>query len=122
VETHLAELKTTLKMRRLRSTTPDGVRKELAMYCLVYNLVRTVIARAAARQAITPDRVSFVDALRWLLAAEPGEPPADLVTNPRRLGRHEPRVIKDLQDTYRKMVLPRSEMKKQLHLWRGRPK
>jgi hypothetical protein len=122
VETHLAELKTTLKMRRLKCATPDGVRKELAVYCLVYNLVRAVIAEAAARQGTTPDRVSFVDALRWLLAAAPGEPVPRLVVNPPRPGRHEPRVIKDLQDTYRKMVLPRHEMKKQLHLWRGRPK
>ena len=47
---------------------------------------------------------------------------AALVINPRREGRHEPRVVKDLQDTYRKMVLPRAEMKKQPDLWRGRPK
>lgn len=122
VETHFAQLKTTLKMRRLKSQTPDGVRKELAVYCLVYNLVHAAVAQAADRQRTTPDRVSFLDALRWLLAAAPGEPPPDLVINPRRPGRHEPRVIKDLQDTYRKMVLPRHVMKKQLHKWGGRPK
>ncbi len=38
VETHFAQLKTTLKMRKVKSKTPDGVRKELAIYCLVYNL------------------------------------------------------------------------------------
>ena len=38
-----------------------------------------------------PDRVGFLDALRWLLTAEPGEPVPDLVVNPRRAGRHEPR-------------------------------
>jgi hypothetical protein len=32
-ETHLAELKTTLRMRKVKSRTPDGVRKELAVYC-----------------------------------------------------------------------------------------
>ena len=89
---------------------------------LVYNLVRAVMAEAAARQHATPDRVSFTDALRWLLAAAPGEPVPDLVINPRRPGRHEPRVIKDLQDTHRKMVLPRGVMKKQLHKWGRRPK
>jgi putative transposase len=121
-ETHFAELKTALKMRRLKSKTPGGVRKELAIYCLVYNLVHAVMAGAAARQNTTPGRVSFLDALRWLLTAAPGEPPPDLVINPRRPGRHEPRVIKDLQDTYRKMVLPRADMKKQLNQWGGRPK
>jgi hypothetical protein len=113
VETHFAELKTTLGMRRVKSQTPDGVRKELAVYCLVYNLVRAVMLRAAERQGTTPDRVSFVDALRWLLsAAMPGQDVAALVINPRREGRHEPRVVKDLQDTYRKMTLPRTQMRR----------
>jgi hypothetical protein len=113
VETHFGELKTTLRMRRVKSQTPDGVRKELAVYCLVYNLVRAVMLRAAERQGTTPDRVSFTDALRWLLcAATPGEEVTSLVINPRREGRHEPRVIKDLQDTYRKMTLPRRQMRR----------
>ena len=66
VETHFLELKTTLKMRRVKSQSADGVRKELAVYCLVYNLVRAVMVRAARRQDTTPDRISFIDALRWL--------------------------------------------------------
>jgi hypothetical protein len=112
-ETHFAELKTTLRMRRVKSLTPDGVRKELAVYCLVYNLVRAVMLRAAARQGTTPDRVSFTDALRWLLcAAAPGQDVATLVINPRREGRHEPRVIKNLRDNYRKMTLPRAQMRR----------
>jgi hypothetical protein len=119
VETHLAELKTTLRMRRVRSRTPDGVAKELAVYCLAYNLVRAAMVRAAARQGTTPDRVSFVDALRWLLsAAAPGAEVAALVINPRRAGRHEPRVVKDLQDTYRKMVLPRAQLRRRPDLAR----
>ena len=119
VETHFAELKTTLRMRRVKSQTPDGVRKELAVYCLVYNLVRGVMLRAAARQHTTPDRVSFIDALRWLLsAAKPGDDVPALVINPRREGRHEPRVIKDLQDTYRKMVLPRPQLRRRPDLER----
>jgi hypothetical protein len=121
-ETHFAQLKTVMRMRKLKSMTPAGTRKELAVYCLVYNLVHAVMAQAAARQNTTPDRVSFLDALRWLLTAAPGEAAPDLVINPRRPGRHEPRVLKDLQDTYRKMVLPRHVMKTELHEWRGRPK
>jgi hypothetical protein len=117
VETHFAEIKTTLRMRRVKSQTPGGVRKELAVYCLVYNLVRAILLRAAAKQGTTPDRVSFIDALRWLLsAATPGEDVASLVINPRREGRHEPRVIKDLQDTYRKMTLPRTQIRRRLDL------
>lgn len=116
-ETHFAELKTTLRMRRVKSQSPDGVRKELAVYCLVYNLVRAVMLRAAERQGTTPDRVSFTDALRWLLcAAGPGQDVAALVINPKREGRHEPRVIKNLRDNYRKMTLPRPQMRRRLDL------
>jgi len=114
VETRLSELKTTLKMRKLKSKSPEGVMKELAIYCLVYNMVRTVAAAAGLRQKVDPDRISFIDALRWLLLAEPGAPIPDLIVNKVR-HRHEPRVIKDLQDTYQKMSRPRNELRAELH-------
>jgi hypothetical protein len=114
VETHFAELKTTLKMRKLKSRTVEGVRKELAIYCLVYNLVHQVMMEAARRQETTPDRISFIDTVRWLLSAEPGEEMPQLIVNPLRPDRHEPRVIKDLQDTYTKMTRPRNELRKAL--------
>jgi hypothetical protein len=113
VETRFAELKTTLKMRKLKSKSPEGVMKELAIYCLVYNMVRTVAAAAGLRQNVEPERISFIDALRWLLLAEPGAPIPNLIVNPVR-DRHEPRVIKDLQDTYRKMTRPRAALKNEL--------
>jgi hypothetical protein len=117
VETHFLELKTTLKMRRVKSQTAQGVEKELAVYCLVYNLVRALMVRASVRQGVTPDRISFVDTVRWLLsAAAPGQDVPNLVINPQRPDRHEPRVIKDLQDTYRKMTLPRAQMRRRLDL------
>jgi len=114
VETHFAELKTTLKMRRVKSQTAEGVRKELAVYALVYNLVHVVMLEAARRQGVAVERISFVDTIRWLLSALPGEEMPKLILNPRRPDRHEPRVIKDLQDTYRKMVKPRQELRKAL--------
>lgn len=113
VETHFAELKTTLRMRKVKSKTATGVQKELAVYCLVYNLVHCVMLEAARRQRVTPDRISFIDTVRWLLCAEPGEAP-DLVVNPRRPGRHEPRVVKDREDTYTKMTRPRIVLRKAL--------
>lgn len=113
-ETHFAELKTTLKMRKLKSKTADGVRKELAVYALVYNLVHMVMVRAALRQATTPDRISFIDAVRVLLSAEGEAMLVDLVVNPSRPGRHEPRVVKDREDTYTKMTRPRNELRREL--------
>jgi hypothetical protein len=114
VETHFAELKTTLKMRKLKSTTPKGVLKELIAYALVYNLVHAVMCKAAARQGVTPDRISFIDAIRWLLTAAADSELPDLVVNPRRPGRHEPRVTKDRQDSYPKMCRPRNKLRKDL--------
>lgn len=122
VETHLGELKTTLQMRQVKCKTVEGVKKELAVYCLVYNLVHAVMLAAAARQQVDPSRISFLDTVRWLLSAEPGEQLATLVVNPKRLDRHEPRVIKDLKDSYRKMVKPRHILKRELHLWGRIPK
>jgi hypothetical protein len=115
VETHFAELKTTLGMRRLKSQTVAGVQKEVAIYCLVYNLVHAVMLEAARRQHVTPDRISFIDTVRWLLSARAGEDLAVLVVNPKR-ERHEPRAIKDLKDTYRKMTLPRKQLRRRLEL------
>ena len=122
VETHFGELKTTLNMRQVKCKTPDGVKKELAIYCLVYNLVHALMLEAAARQKVQPQRISFIDTVRWLLSAEPGEDLPALVVNPHRPDRHEPRVIKDLKDTYRKMSKPRNILKQEIHLWGGRPK
>jgi hypothetical protein len=110
VETHLAELKTTLKMRKLKSKTSQGVLKEL----MVYNLIHLVMLRAAQRQGVQPQRISFIDTVRWLISAQPGEQLADLVVNPHRPDRHEPRVTKDQQDTYTKMPRAREELRKAL--------
>jgi len=60
VETHFAELKTALKMRKLKSKTAQGVLKELAVYAQVYNLVHLVMLEGARQQWVTPDRISFI--------------------------------------------------------------
>lgn len=112
VETHFGQLKTTLKMRKIKCRTVEGARKELAIYCLVYNLVHAVMLKAAEQQHTTPDRISFLDTVRWLLSAQVAEELPDLVVNPARPDRHEPRAIKDLQDTYRKMVRSRAYLRR----------
>jgi hypothetical protein len=109
VENHLRELKTTLKMERLKCKTEAGVRKELAAYCLAYNLVHAIMARAAARQGTTPDRISFIDALRWLTSAAPGEEMPTLIVNPKRPGRWCPRVLKHTTISYARMTRERHE-------------
>jgi hypothetical protein len=73
VETNLRHLKQTMKMDVLRCKSRDGVLKELMVCAMVYNLVRVVMGEAARRQHVPVDRISFIDAMRWLLGAEPGD-------------------------------------------------
>ena len=114
VETRFADLKTTLKMRKLKAKTEEGVHKELAVYGLVYNMVRAVTTAAGLRQKVDPERISFIDALRWLLWTGPGEPIVNLIVNPLREDRHEPRVKKDRGTDYPSMTHPRRELQKDL--------
>lgn len=110
IETCFAHLKTTMKMNVLRCQTVDGVMKELAMYLAVYNLVRLAILRAAARQGVNPDRVSFIDAMRWLAARMVGlEGVETLIVNPDRAGRSQLRVIRRRIKAYDLLVRPRRE-------------
>jgi hypothetical protein len=114
VELYLRHLKTTMKMDVLKCKTVDGVLKELAVYALVYNLVRVVMREAAKRQGREVERMSFVDALRWLAGAGPDEGLPKLVVNPDRPGRVEPRVVKRRPKKYMWMTRTRDEWRKRL--------
>ena len=113
VEENLKSLKQTMKMDVLKCMTVDGVLKELTMYALAYNLVRVTMCQAAGRQGVEADRVSFIDA-RGGLGAEEGEEMPELVVNPRRPGRYEPRVRKRRPKQYPVMKKPRAELRKLL--------
>ena len=114
VELNLRHLKTTMKMDVLKCKTVDGVLKELTIYAIVYNLVRVVMLEAARRQGVDVERISFVDALRWLCQAKPGEELPKLVVNPDRPGRYEPRAKKRRPKQYDLMNKPRSVLRKGL--------
>jgi WD40 repeat protein len=60
-----------MQMRELRGKTPELVRKEVWTHILAYNLIRTVMAQAAARHDIVPRAISFTGALQTLAAFEP---------------------------------------------------
>jgi hypothetical protein len=114
IETCFGHLKTTMKLDVLRCQTVDGVLKELMMFLLVYNMVRMTMLAAAARQGVPVARVSFVDALRWLASARPGDELPDLVLIPARPGRFEPRVKKRRPKEYDLMTRPRAILRKAL--------
>ena len=114
VETDIGHLKTTMKMDVLRCQTEAGVRKELAVFCLVYNLVRVVMLEAAARQQVPVSRISFADTLHWVRHARPGDTLPDLIVNPHRPNRAEPRCKKRRPKPYDLMNKPRAVLRKLL--------
>lgn len=120
VETDLRHLKTTMNMDVLRCKSEDGVRKELAAFCLAYNLVRVVMLEAARRQAAPVARVSFIDALKWVRHARPGDTLPDLMLNPLRPNRVEPRCKKRRPKQFDLMNKPRDELRKALKNQRKR--
>jgi hypothetical protein len=114
VETDLKHLKQTLGMDVLRCTTVAGVLKELTLFVLIYNLVRRVMCEAARRQDVEPGRISFIDAWRWLRHARPGDALPELIVNPDRPGRVEPRVRKRRPKQFPVMKRPRAALRKAL--------
>lgn len=110
VETNLRHLKVTLGMDVLRTKSLAGVRKELAMFAIAYNLVRLVMLEAGKRQGVPPSRISFTDALRWLLNAGPSTQLPPLIVLPDRPGRCEPRVRKRRPKNYPAMRRPREAL------------
>jgi hypothetical protein len=114
VEQNLRDLKQTMKMDVLRCKTVNGVLKELTVYAIVYNLVRVVMGEAARRQGVEVDRISFIDAVRWLLDAKRGEELPELIVNPHRPGRFEPRAQKRRPKQYDLLTRPRSILRKRM--------
>ncbi len=114
VETNFAHLKTTMRMDVLHCQTVEGVLKELILFALVYNLARLVMLAAAREQGLPHDRLSFVDALRWLASACRDKTELELLVNPRRPGRYEPRVLKRRPKPYPLMRQPRCQLRQQL--------
>jgi Transposase DDE domain len=114
VETNLKHLKQTLHLDVLRCRTVEGVLKELTLLVLIYNLVRRVMWEAARRQEVAVERISFMDAWRWLRHARPGDALPALVVNPERPSRAEPRVRKRRPKEFPLMKRPRAVLRKEL--------
>jgi hypothetical protein len=70
-ELDLRSLKSTMQMGELRGKTPEMVRKEVWAHVLAYNLIRTVMAQAAAGPRVAPRSISFKGAMQTLEAFEP---------------------------------------------------
>jgi hypothetical protein len=114
IETNLGHLKTTMGLDVLKCKTVNGVLKELMVFALIYNLVRLVMGQAARRQHVSIERISFIDALRWLASAQDDEALPGLLVNPHRPYRYEPRVRKRRPKPYPLMTKPRQALRKLL--------
>ena len=70
-ELDLRSIKSTMQMYDLRCKTPELVRKEVWTHVLAYNLIRTIMAQAAAEYDMQPRTISFKGAIQTLEAFQP---------------------------------------------------
>jgi hypothetical protein len=114
IETSLAPLKTTMPMAVLHGQTVPGVLKALTVCALVDNLVRMVMCQSARLPHLSVERISFLEALRWLGAPSSGMPLGVLIIIPIRPHRVEPRVKKRRPKSFPFMIKPRQALRQQL--------
>ena len=101
-------------LNRSTKSAPNGVRKELAIFGVVYNLVCMVREMGARRQGVQPERISFINVLRWLKSERIGASLPRFIVNPLRPGRHEPRRVKRRPKAYPRLNKPRAQYKRDL--------
>jgi IS4 transposase len=129
-EVDLRSIKVAMKMDVLRCKTPGMVHSEFWMHLLAYNLVRTVMARAADRHDRLPREISFTAAVQLLrsfaplMALLPGEIAMrmhalllsalskEVVGD--RPDRYEPRAIKRRPKPHRLLNEPREKARRKM--------
>jgi hypothetical protein len=132
-ELDLRSIKSTMQMADLRCKTPELARKEIWTHILAYNLVRTVMAQAAATHDLEPRSISFKGAMQTL---EAFQPTIELVATANREqvfsvyeqllraiathqvadrpDRFEPRAKKRRRDHFAWLPKPRQEIKRKM--------
>jgi len=132
-ELDLRSIKSTMQMRELRCKTPELVRKEIWTHVLAYNLIRTIMAQAAAKHDIVPRSISFKGSMQTLEAFQPlielrtasdaaqrlrvYQDLLDAIASHRvadRPDRYEPRVKKRRRNHYGWLTEPRTEIKRKM--------
>jgi len=124
VEVDLRSIKAHMGMDILHSKSPAMVNKEIAAYLLAYNLVRALMARAAAGVRVVARSLSFKGTVQLLLAFE--QPlrfsaavaartmtahllgAISMLKLPKRSGRVEPRAIKRRPKNHPLLTQPRN--------------
>ena len=117
----------------LRCKTPQLVRKEIWTHVLAYNLIRTLMAQAAAIHDLVPRSISFKEAIQTLEAFQPVIELQTTKGSAHRLrlyqillraiathrvadrpDRFEPRLKKRRRNHYGWLTKPRSEVKRNM--------
>jgi len=104
IETDVRHLKTTMNLEFFRTRTAKNIQREMLLRAIAYNLVRLAMKRSAElRQLEDPTRVSFADALRWLIIHSPDKQTTlvKLLVNPPRVRTARPRKVKYRGKNYR---------------------
>jgi hypothetical protein len=127
-ELDLRSIKRTLQMHELRCKTPELVRKEIWTHILAYNLMRTIMAQAAAIHGLAPRSISFKGTIQTVEAFQPIIERAHHAARRVELCRHlldaiathqvadrpnrfEPRVKKHRRNHFGWLMKPRAEVK-----------
>lgn len=130
IELDFRAIKAVMQMDVLRCKTPAMIEKEIAAHLLAYNLVRSVMAHAAALTTLSPRQLSFKGALQQLRAFECSvrhgkhalfNPAFDYLLRgiarlklPHRPGRVEPRAVKRRGKNLPFLTKPRAEERARL--------
>ena len=69
IEVDIRSIKTHMGMDMLSCKTPEMVKKEIAIYFMAYNLVRSVIAQASMIHKKIPRKISFKGAVQLIIAS-----------------------------------------------------
>jgi hypothetical protein len=125
IEVDFRSIKSEIGMDILRSKSPEMARKEVAVHLLAYNLIRSLMVRAAVLAHVLPRALSFKATLqlwhafsqqwRWHL----GEATESVVTAmlraistriiPHRPDRIEPHAVKRRPTTHAYLTVPRDQ-------------
>lgn len=133
IELFFRNIKTTMHMEVLRCKSTDMIHKELMVFIIAYNLIRSLIWQAALKKEIDPYRISFAGAIQAIRQFIPLLPmlvtkkqkqqfieafmkilAADIVPIPNE-ARREPRAVKRRPKSYQLLTKPRHEFREIPH-------
>jgi hypothetical protein len=129
IEMLFRQFKVDLSSDQLRSKSVDAINKEVAARICAINIVRSIMLEAAVENHVDPMRISFVAAVRTILAYAPAlglRPPnqlpaiyhamlREIACNlvPERPGRIEPRALSHDPKHYPPLKITRAQWKAQ---------